>query len=122
VASVVVSRDLLIGLFYFSIVAVAGGFRPITPSLVGKGCTMFQMLTLVALMAAPPLEGLVGAGGMGALFNGLFLITVFMTLVSGIDYLYAARLSLIAPDRVALIQTNGPDGSHDAERDPSAET
>ena len=63
VTAVVVSRDLLIGLFYFSIVTVAGSFRPITPSLVGKGCTMFQMLTLVAVIASPPLEALLGASG-----------------------------------------------------------
>jgi len=106
VAGVVVSRDVLIALFYFSIVALESGFRPITPSLVGKGCTTFQMLTLVAVIAAPAVEYVVGPSALGQVLTVLFLITVFATLVSGIDYLYAARMMLIAPDRVALIESD----------------
>ena len=111
VAGVVVSRDVLISVFYFSIVALESGFRPITPSLIGKGCTSFQMLTLVVVIAAPAVEYLIGAQAAAQALMGLFLITTFMTLLSGIDYLYAARLMLIEPDRVALIASDPP--AHD---------
>ena len=109
VVVVVISRDALIAIFYLSFVALGTGFRQLTPSLLGKGCAMFQMMTLVAVLSAPALEGLMGEGAYDALLTGLFLITVFMTFASGIDYLYAARLSLISPDRVALIESDGPD-------------
>ncbi|HUU42993.1 MAG TPA: CDP-alcohol phosphatidyltransferase family protein [Planctomycetota bacterium] len=109
VAGVVVSRDVLIALFYFSIMALESGFRPITPSLAGKGCTTLQMLTLVAVIGAPVAEHLFGVPGAGRVLMGLYLLTVFATLVSGIDYLYAARTMLIAPDRVALIQSDVPE-------------
>lgn len=109
VAVVVVSRDLLIALFYFSFVALGTGFKQITPSLMGKGCTMFQMMTLVAVLSAPVLEHVLGPHTTAVVLSALFLITVFMTLVSGIDYLYAARLSLISPERVALIESDGPE-------------
>lgn len=109
VAVVVISRDLLIALFYFSFVALGTGFKQITPSLLGKGCTMFQMVTLVLVLSAPALQHLMGEGATGVVLGAFFLVTVFMTLVSGIDYLYAARLQLISPDRVALIESDGPD-------------
>jgi cardiolipin synthase len=105
VAVVVISRDVLIALFYFSFVALGMGFKQITPSLLGKGCTVFQMVTLLVVLAGPAAERLLGEQATGIMLNGLFLITVFMTLVSGIDYLYAARLWLISPDRVALIES-----------------
>jgi cardiolipin synthase (CMP-forming) len=106
VVVVVISRDVLIALFYFSFVALGMSFKQITPSLVGKGCTMFQMVTLLVVLAGPAAELLLGEHAAGMLLNGLFLMTVFMTLVSGIDYLYAARLYLISPDRVALIESD----------------
>ncbi|HUU43124.1 MAG TPA: CDP-alcohol phosphatidyltransferase family protein [Planctomycetota bacterium] len=106
VSVIVISRDVFIGLFYFSLVALAGGFKMITPSLVGKGTTLFQMSTLVGVLAAPLLAGALGETGMGYLLSGLFLFTAYMTLVSGIDYLYAARTALHHPDRVALIQSD----------------
>ena len=107
VVVVVLSRDLLIVLFYLSCVALGMGFKQITPSLLGKGCTMFQMVTLLVVLVGPTAERLLGDHATGILLNGLFLITVFMTLVSGIDYLYAARLWLISPDRVGLIESRG---------------
>ena len=108
-AVVVISRDVLIALFYFSFVALGSGFRQIPPSMLGKGCTAFQMATLVAVLAAPGLETMMGQYACGLLLNGLFLMTVFMTLASGIDYLYAARLSLVSPDRMALIESDRPE-------------
>ena len=103
VAVVVISRDVLISLFYFSFVALGMSFKQITPSLLGKGCTMFQMVTLLVVLAGPAAGLLLGENATGILLNGLFLVTVFMTLVSGIDYLYAARLYLISPDQVGLV-------------------
>ena len=103
VVVVVISRDVLIALFYFSFAALGMSFKQITPSLVG--CALFQMVTLLVVLAGPAAELLFGEHTAGILLNGLFLITVFMTLVSGIDYLYAARLYLISPDRVALIES-----------------
>jgi cardiolipin synthase len=111
VAVVVISRDVLIALFYFSFVALGTGFKQITPSLVGKACTMFQMITLIAVLAAPALERLLGGQATDVALNALFLITVFMTLVSGIDYLYAARLSLVSPERAALIESDTPEAT-----------
>ena len=108
VAVVVISRDVLIALFYVSFVALGTSFKQITPSLLGKGCTMFQMVTLVAVLSAPGLERLAGDAGTAFVLTGLYLVTVFMTLSSGIDYLYAARLQLISPDKVALIESDGP--------------
>lgn len=109
VVVVVISRDVLITLFYVSFVALGTSFKQITPSFLGKGCTMFQMVTLVAVLSAPGLERLAGDTGTTFVLTGLYLITVFMTLSSGIDYLYAARLQLISPDKVALIESDGPD-------------
>jgi cardiolipin synthase len=109
VTVIVISRDVFIGLFYFSLVALAGGFKMITPSLVGKGCTLFQMSTLVAVLASPALAAALGENGMEVLLTTLFLITAYMTLVSGIDYLYAARTALHHPDQVALIQSDIPE-------------
>jgi CDP-diacylglycerol--glycerol-3-phosphate 3-phosphatidyltransferase len=108
VATVVVSRDVLITVFAFSIVALEGKFVQSAPSFVGKACTTFQMTTLVAVISAPLLENSLAPTAASAVFDGLFLITVFLTLVSGIDYLYAARMMLIAPERVALIEADPP--------------
>ena len=109
VAVVVISRDVLIALFYFSFAALGTKFRQIPPSVLGKGCTAFQMATLVAVLSAPGLETLMEKFACGLMLNGLFLVTVFMTLASGIDYLYAARLSLVSPDRMALIESDYPE-------------
>ena len=108
VSVIVISRDVFMALFYFSLVALAGGFRMITPSLVGKGTTLFQMSTLVAVLAAPLLTMVIGETGVTYLLWTLFLLTAYTTLVSGIDYLYAARTALHHPDQLALIQSDVP--------------
>jgi cardiolipin synthase len=108
VTVIVISRDVLMVIFYFALVALGTGFRQITPSLVGKLCTTFQMATLVAIVSAPALEAALGQSAASTLFTTLFLVTVYLTIVSAIDYLYAARMQLISPDRVALIQSDEP--------------
>jgi cardiolipin synthase len=110
VAGVVISRDVLIALFYFAFVALGTGFKQITPSLLGKGCTALQMLTLVALVSAPAVEWALGPSAASAAFDGLFLVTVYATVVSAIDYLYAARMQLVSPDQAALINSDEMEG------------
>ena len=116
VAVVVISRDVLMALFYFSFVALGTHFKQITPSLVGKGCTMFQMVTLVAVLTSPGIERLIGEAATGIVLTGFYLVTVAMTLVSGVDYLYAARMQLISPDKVALIESDGPEHENTSQR------
>jgi cardiolipin synthase len=106
VVVVVISRDVLIALFYFSLVALGASFKQITPSTLGKGCTVFQLTTLSFLLAAPAFGRIIGERAATIALDALFLVTVFMTLVSGIDYLYAARLSLISPERAALVESD----------------
>jgi cardiolipin synthase len=109
VSVVVISRDVMIALFYFSMTALGSNLRMITPSFIGKTCATLQMVTLVAVLAAPASAGLLSEDALVTALNALFLITAFLTLVSGIDYLYAARVSLDRPEGVALIETDAPD-------------
>jgi cardiolipin synthase (CMP-forming) len=105
VAVIVISRDVLMAIFYFALVALGTGFRQITPSFLGKLCTTLQMSTLVAVVSAPAVEWALGPASRWA-FGGLFFTTAFLTLFTGVDYLYAARTQLGSPESVALIETD----------------
>ena len=107
VAVIVISRDVLMVIFYFALVALGTGFRQITPSFLGKLCTTFQMSTLVAVVSAPAVEWALGPASRW-LFGGLFFLTAYLTIVTGVDYLYAARAQLHSPESVALIETDDP--------------
>ena len=74
----------------------------VAPSGIGKLCTVVQAGTIVAVLAAPWLLQLAGTKlGLGIL-SGMGFFTVFITLFSGVDYLYAAHLCLVDSDEITL--------------------
>jgi cardiolipin synthase len=108
VSTVVISRDILIGLGFLTIFVMTGRFRMVSPSGVGKLCTLVQALTIIAVLGAPWLVELAGAEPGHGVLNGLWLFTVFITLFSGVDYLYAGRVYLLHSDQVTLTVEDRP--------------
>ncbi len=108
VSTVVISRDLLIGLGFVTLFVVTGRFRMVSPSGVGKLCTVVQASTIIAVLAAPWLFILIGPTFGQGVLTGMGLFTVFITLFSGVDYLYAARVYLVHDDRTTLTVQNRP--------------
>ena len=107
VSTVVISRDLLIAIGFLTLFVVTGQFRMISPSGVGKLCTVVQALTILLVLTAPwVMEGL-GERTERGILTGLCLLTVFLTLFSGVDYLYAAR-RLLEKEHVALAVEDRP--------------
>ena len=105
----VISRDALMVVFFLALVALGTGFRQLVPSFLGKLCTTLQMVTLVAVVAAPAIEPAIGDRASGILFPGFFLATAFLTIVTSIDYLWAARAQFGAPEASAVVETDEPE-------------
>ncbi len=109
VAVVVISRDTLMVVFFLACVALGTGFRQLTPSFLGKLCTTFQMGTLVAVLSAPGIAGVIGERATDGLLTSLYFATAFLTLVTGLDYLYAARSEISSPETAAVVESDEPD-------------
>ena len=108
VSTVVISRDLLIGIGFITLFIMSGKFRMVSPSGIGKLCTVVQAGTIMAVLGGPWVLRWAGeTSGMGIL-TGLGLFTVFMPLFSGVDYLYAARMYLVHADQVTLTVEDRP--------------
>ena len=108
VSTVVISRDVLMGVGFVTLFVFTGKFRMVAPSGIGKLCTVVQAGTIVTVLAAPWLLQLVGTKpGLGIL-TGMGLFTGFITLFSGVDYLYAAHLYLVDSDEITLTVENRP--------------
>ena len=108
VSTVVISRDLLIGIGFLTLFVLTGRFRMVSPSGIGKLCTVVQALTITAVLAGPWLLKLTGPNLGTWSLTGLCLFTVFMTLFSGVDYLYAGRVYLLHSGQVALTVEDRP--------------
>ncbi|MCX5678539.1 MAG: CDP-alcohol phosphatidyltransferase family protein [Candidatus Omnitrophica bacterium] len=70
---IVISRDVIIAIGSIVIYVVRGDIK-ISPSIIGKVTTFFQMMTIVCILAQ---------------FNYSFIvwnITIFLTIASGLDY------------------------------------
>lgn len=70
---IVISRDVIIGIGSLVIYIVKGDIK-ISPSIIGKITTFFQMMTIVCILVK---------------FNYSFIvwnITIFLTIASGLDY------------------------------------
>ena len=89
VSVVVVSRDVFIAFAFVFIQSVTGEF-PLRVSRLGKVCTTAQMVTVLAVIAG---EDVVGTDIRLALFG----VTVVLTVLSGVNYMYQARHLLINP-------------------------
>jgi cardiolipin synthase len=89
VSVVVVSRDVFIA-FAFVFVQLLTGEFPLHVSWLGKVSTAAQMVTVLAVLAG---EGVVGTDLRLALFG----VTVVLTVLSGVHYMYEARHLLINP-------------------------
>ena len=108
VSTVVISRDVLMGVGFLTLFVITGRFRMVSPSGIGKLCTVSQAATIVAVLAAPWLLKFVGAEVGMTVLKGMGLFTVFITLFSGVDYLYAAHLCLADSDQVTLTVQDRP--------------
>ena len=86
VTVVVVSRDVFIALGFVFIRLVTGGF-PLRVSWLGKVCTASQMVTVLVVLSGDALVGLEGR-------LMLFGLTVVLTVLSGVDYMFQARYLL----------------------------
>ena len=53
VSTVVISRDLLMGMAFATLFVMSGRFRMVSPSGVGKLCTAVQATTIIFVLAAP---------------------------------------------------------------------
>jgi len=80
---VVVSRDVFIAWGFVLIRLLTGSF-PLHVSRQGKVCTTFQMVTVLAVLSGGAIVGLEG-------LLVLFGLTVVLTVLSGVDYMYQAR-------------------------------
>ena len=109
VAVIVISRDVLMVVFFLALVTLGTKFHQVAPSFLGKLCTAFQMSTLVATLSAPGFEAVLGGDATRMFLAALFFITAWLTIVTGIDYLYAARTQLGSPESAALIESDDPD-------------
>jgi CDP-diacylglycerol--glycerol-3-phosphate 3-phosphatidyltransferase len=87
VSVVVVSRDVFIAFAFVFVQLVTGEF-PLHVSWLGKVCTTAQMVTVLAVLAG---EGVVGTDLRLAFFG----VTVVLTVLSGVNYMYQARHLLI---------------------------
>jgi len=83
VSVIVVSRDVFIALAFVFVRLITGGF-PLGVSRLGKVCTTLQMVTVLAVIAG---EDVIGTD----LRMGLFGVTVVLTVLSGVNYMYRAR-------------------------------
>lgn len=83
VSVVVVSRDVFIALAFVFIRLLTGGF-PLHVSWLGKVCTTSQMVTVLAVLSG---DAIIGLEGRLALFG----LTVVLTVLSGVNYMYQAR-------------------------------
>lgn len=90
VSVVVVSRDVFIALAFIFIRLVTGGF-PLHVSRLGKVCTAAQMVTVLVVLSGDLLVGLEGR-------LALYGLTVVLTVLSGVDYMYQGR-GLLANQR-----------------------
>ncbi len=108
VSTVVISRDALIGLGFLTLFVLTGRLRMVTPSGVGKLCTVVQALTILGVFGSPWLMAAAGATAGWWIMTVLFLLTVFLTLFSGVDYLYAGRLYLLHSEQVTLTVEDRP--------------
>ena len=108
VSTVVISRDVLIGVGFLTLFVLTGRLRMVSPSGIGKLCTVVQALTIIAVLAGPWLLKLMGPVPGSWMLTGLWLFTVFMTLFSGVDYLYAGRVYLQQSGEVALTVEDRP--------------
>jgi len=80
---IVVSRDIFIALAFVFVRLVTGGF-PLGVSWLGKVCTTCQMVTVLAVLSGDAVIGLKGR-------LALFALTVVLTVLSGVNYMYRAR-------------------------------
>ncbi len=83
VSVVVVSRDVFIALAFVFIRLLTAGF-PLRVSWLGKVCTTSQMVTVLAVLSG---DAVIGLEGRLALFG----LTVVLTVLSGVNYMYQAR-------------------------------
>ncbi len=83
---VVVSRDVFIALAFVLIRLLTGGF-PFRVNWPGKVCTVSQMVTVLAVLSG---DAVVGLDGRLALFG----LTVVLTVLSGVEYMFQARYLL----------------------------
>ena len=86
---VVVSRDVFIALGFLFIRMLTGGF-PLRVSRLGKVCTTSQMVTVLAVLSG---DAVIGLDGRLALFG----LTVVLTVLSGVNYMYQARHVFATP-------------------------
>lgn len=108
VSIVVISRDVFIGVGFVTLFVFTGRFRMVAPSGIGKLCTVVQAGTIVAVLAAPWLLQLAGTKLGLSILAGMGFFTVFITLFSGVDYLYAAHLCLADSDEITLTIEDRP--------------
>jgi len=87
VSVVVVSRDVFIALAFILIRLITGGF-PLHVSRLGKVCTAAQMVTVLAVLSGQQVVGLEGR-------LALYGLTVVLTVLSGVDYIYQGRVLLV---------------------------
>ena len=83
VSVIVVSRDVFIALAFVFIRLLTGGF-PLHVSWLGKVCTTCQMVTVLAVLSG---DAIIGLEGRLALFG----LTVVLTVLTGVNYMYEAR-------------------------------
>ncbi|MCK4300481.1 MAG: CDP-alcohol phosphatidyltransferase family protein [Planctomycetes bacterium] len=83
VSVIVVSRDVFIALAFVFIRLLTGGF-PLHVSWLGKVCTTCQMVTVLAVLSG---DAIIGLEGRLALFG----LTVVLTVLTGVNYMYQAR-------------------------------
>lgn len=108
VSTVVISRDLLMGIGFATLFVVSGRFRMVSPSGVGKLCTAVQAATITYVLGAPWMFSFLGTSLGQSVLIALGLLTVFMTLFSGVDYLYAARVYFTHGEQVGLTVEHRP--------------
>jgi cardiolipin synthase (CMP-forming) len=89
VLSVIVVRDVVVVFGYVMVVFFIGERVPVRPTYAGKAGTVLQIATIVtALLGWPHIVG------MRHLWNGLLLLTVLMTGLSGLQYVYRGLVLL----------------------------
>ncbi len=89
VLSVIAIRDVVVKFGYLMLVFWIGERIPVRPSYVGKASTVLQIICVVA--------GLLGwsyMANMRYIWNGLLMLTAFMTALSGLQYTYRGLVLL----------------------------
>ena len=88
VAVIILAREFVVS--GLRLVA-AGSGRVIAAGWLGKAKTMLQFIMLLLFLLEPVLRALAGAGGAQVVLTIVTLLTVLITLWSGVDYIWSNR-------------------------------